>query len=116
MEENREKKVINHGNSQARKYVNYVLGVLEVLFAFRLVFKLLGANPVSPFVSFIYATTQVFLAPFVSIFRTAVAQGVETQAILEPATIIGMIVYALVAWGIIRMIEINKKPKGTQAL
>lgn len=117
MEENIEKeKVTNHGNVQARKYIHYILGVLEVLFSFRLVFKLLGANPVSPFVSFIYATTQVFLAPFVSIFRTAVAQGVETQAVLEPATIIGMIVYALIAWGIIRMIEINKKPKGTQTL
>lgn len=115
MEENRET-VNNNGNLKARKYVYYILGVLEVLFAVRLIFKLLGANPGSSFVSFIYSVTQVFLLPFVSIFKTAVTKGAETQAVLEPATIIGMVVYALVAWGIIKFIEINKKTKDTQNL
>jgi hypothetical protein len=110
MEENREK-VTNNGNLKARKYVYYILGVLEVLFAIRLIFKLLGANPTSGFVSLIYSMTGLFLTPFTSIFRTAVTKGVETQSILEPATIIGMIVYSLVAWGIIKLIEINKKSK-----
>ena len=110
MEENREK-VTNNGNLKARKYVYYILGVLEVLFAIRLIFKLLGANPTSAFVSLIYSVTGLFLTPFTSIFRTAVTKGVETQSVLEPATIIGMIVYALVAWGIIKLIEINKKSK-----
>lgn len=102
----------DHGNFNPRKYIYYILGVLEVLFSIRLVFKLLGANPSSPFVSFTYSFTQVFLLPFAGIFRTAAAKGVETQAILEPATIIGMIFYALIAWGIIKFIEINKKTKG----
>lgn len=112
MEENREKRY-NHVTLKAIKYVYYILGILEVLFAFRLIFKLLGANPSSPFVSFIYSLTQLFLWPFVSIFRTAVTKGIETQAVLEPTTIIGMIVYALVAWGIIKLIEINRNPKNT---
>ena len=115
MEENREKQNGN-GNLKARKYVYYILGILEVLFAFRLIFKILGANPSSPFVSFIYSLSQLFLWPFVSIFRTVGTKGVETQAVLEPATIIGMIVYALIAWGIIKLIEINKNPKDTQTL
>jgi hypothetical protein len=108
MEGNKEKGY-NNGNLKVRKYVYYVLGVLEVLFAFRLIFKLLGANPSSAFVSFIYSFTQLFLRPFASIFRTPVIKGIETQAVLEPTTIIGMIVYALIAWGIIKLIEINKK-------
>lgn len=115
MEDNREKRT-NNTNLKARKYVYYILGVLEVLFVLRLIFKLLGANPISTFVSLIYSSTQLFLLPFTSIFRTAVTKGVETQAVLEPATIIGMIVYALVAWGIIKLIEINKNPKDKQEL
>jgi len=115
MGENREKEH-DSGNLKARKYVYYILGVLEVLFAIRLIFKLLGANPSSPFVSFIYSLTQLFLWPFASIFRTAVTKGIETQAVLEPTTIIGMIVYALIAWGIIKLIEINKNPRDTKTL
>ena len=115
MEENQGKGT-NNVNLKARKYVYYILGILEVLFAIRLVFKLLGANPSSTFVSFVYSFTQLFLLPFTSIFRTAVTKGVETQAVLEPSTIIGMIVYALVAWGIVKLIEINKKPKDIQTL
>lgn len=99
------------GNMKAKKIVYYILGVLEVLFAFRLIFKLLGANPWSGFVSFIYSVSQVFLAPFINIFRPGVTRGNMTQAVLEPATVIGMIVYAILAWGIVKLIEIIKAPK-----
>ncbi len=99
---------------KARKIVYYILGVLEVLFAFRLIFKLLGANPQSPFVTFIYSVSQAFLSPFTGIFRSAVTKGIEIQAILEPTTIIAMIVYALVAWGIVKLIEISKAPRNNR--
>ncbi len=102
------------GNLKARKIVYYILGVLEVLLAFRLVFKLLGANPQSPFVSFIYSVSQAFLSPFSGIFRSAVTKGFETQSVLEPMTIIAMIVYAVVAWGIVKLIEISKPHQNTE--
>ena len=102
------------GNLKARKIVYYILGVLEVLFAFRLVFKLLGANPESPFVSFIYTVSQTFLAPFSGIFRSAVTKGIEAQSVLEPTTIIAMIVYAVVAWGIVKIIEISKPSQNNE--
>lgn len=89
-----------------RKIVYYILGVIEVLLAFRLVFKLLGANPASSFVAGIYALSNIFLSPFTGIFRTATARGVETQSILEPSTIVAMLVYAIIAWGIVKLIEI----------
>lgn len=97
-------------NPKVRRITYYILGVLEVLFAFRFFFKLLGANPLSPFVSFIYALTKVLLYPFVGIFKTSI---IETQAVFEPATLIGMIVYALIAWGIVKLIEINLHPSDT---
>jgi uncharacterized membrane protein YuzA (DUF378 family) len=100
-------------NRVLRKIVYYLLGVLEVLLAFRLVFKLLGANSGGTFVSLIYTISGVFLAPFSGIFRTAVNNGIETKSVLEPATIIAMIVYALIAYGIVTLIKIFKTPKGS---
>jgi uncharacterized membrane protein HdeD (DUF308 family) len=70
------------------------------------VLKLFGANPSSGFVSVLYSITQLFLAPFTAIFSTATTQGIETKAVLEPGTIIAMIVYALIAWGVIKLIII----------
>jgi len=104
--------VSNRNNNIIKKLVYYVLGVLETLLAFRLVFKVLGANPGSTFVSFIYTISEVFLAPFVGIFRSAVSSGIETKSVLEATTIIAMIVYAIIAYGVVRLIEINKKPRG----
>lgn len=104
----------SQGGLKARQIVYYILGVLEVLFAFRLVFKILGANPQSPFVSFIYTVSQAFLAPFSGIFRSAVTKGLEAQSVLEPMTIIAMIVYAIVAWGIVKLIEISKSSQKTE--
>lgn len=98
--------IIDQRQHTINRYIYYILGVIEVLFAFRLVFKLLGANPGSMFVSFIYTVSQAFMAPFSGIFRPSVTGGIETQSVLEPATIIAMIVYALIAWGITRMIDI----------
>jgi uncharacterized membrane protein HdeD (DUF308 family) len=98
-----------HDQLRPQKIVYYILGVLEVLLAFRLIFKLLGANPLSPFVSFIYSLTQIFVYPFTGIFPTAVTKGLEAQAILESTTIIAMIVYAVIAWGIVKLIGIMKE-------
>lgn len=91
---------------QGTKYIYYVLGVLEVFFAFRFIFKILGANLESTFVSFVYSATNLFLTPFTGIFRMAVSEGIETKSVLEPTLIIGMIVYALLAWGVVKLIEI----------
>ena len=93
--------------TKASKIVYYILGVLEVLLAFRFVFKILGANTESTFVSFIYSASNLFLKPFSGIFRKAVSEGIETKSILEPTLIIGMLVYALLAWGIVKLIEIS---------
>jgi len=98
-------------NLVLRRIVYFLIGILEALFAFRLVFKFLGASPDSGFVSFIYSVSGVFLAPFSGIFRTAVTTGIETKSVLEPATIIAMVVYALVGYGIIRLIEILKRQR-----
>lgn len=104
---------VNTRNLKIRKVVYYILGILEVLFTFRLIMKLLGANPENLFISIIYNVTYVLLFPFISIFRTATTTGIETRSILEPGTIIGMIVYALVALAIVKIVRINKVSSGS---
>lgn len=111
---NSEKK--EQGNLKIRRVIYYVLGALEVLLAFRLVFKILGANAKSAFVAAIYSISNVFLAPFSGIFRTAETKGIETQSVLEPALIIAMIVYALLAWGIVKLVDIMSNRKETETL
>jgi hypothetical protein len=82
------------------RIVYWLLGILEALLAFRLVFKFLGSNPGGTFVSLIYTYSGPFVTPFNGIVQPAVTQGIETT------TIIAMIVYALIGYGIIRLIEI----------
>ncbi|MBE0450834.1 MAG: YggT family protein [Clostridia bacterium] len=105
------KPVPTQRNIKARKITYYILGALETLFAFRLIFKVLGANPESTFVNVIYSLTNIFLAPFEGIFRMAVTDGIETQSVLEPQLLIAMISYAVLAWGIVKLIELNGKQK-----
>lgn len=91
------------------KIIYYLFGILEVLLAFRLIFKLFGANQGSYFVSFIYRITSIFIFPFEGIFRRGVSQGIETASVLEPSTIVSLVVYMLLAWGIVKLIQVTTK-------
>jgi len=108
--------VTTQNSFKSRRIIYYILGTLEVLFAFRLIFKVLGANPESPFVAIIYTITNLFLAPFKGIFRMAVTDGIETESVLEPSLIIAMIVYAAIAWGLVKFIEIIKNRSDSEIL
>ncbi|HVY01504.1 MAG TPA: YggT family protein [Candidatus Nanoarchaeia archaeon] len=86
--------------------IYFFFGALDILLVFRLVLKLLGASLSSGFVTFIYNLSGVFIAPFEGIFRTATSQGLETTSVLEPATVVAIIVYAVLAWGIVELIKV----------
>jgi len=93
--------------SQTIEYLVYFLfGVLEILLFFRLMLKLTGASLTSSFVSLIYGLTGIFILPFEGIFRRWFNQGLETTSVLEPSTIVAIIVYAMLAWGIVQLIRI----------
>lgn len=80
--------------------VYLAFGVLEGLLAIRFILKLLGANPAAGFASFIYNMTAPFLSPFAGIFGTPQSNG----SVLELHTLVAIVVYALVAWLIARVI------------
>jgi hypothetical protein len=103
---------VEASHSQTVEYLVYFLfGFLEVLLAFRLILKLMGANVGSSFVAMIYGITSIFILPFEGIFRRFVTQGVETAAILEPATLVAIIVYAVVCWGVVMLTRILSRDK-----
>ncbi|MCX6713246.1 MAG: YggT family protein [Candidatus Vogelbacteria bacterium] len=82
----------------------YLLGLVEVLLLFRFVLKFLGANPAAGFSNFIYNVTYVFVAPFLNVFRVIYVEG----SIFEWTTLLAMLVYWLVAVGIIKLFLMGK--------
>ena len=94
-------------SSQTVEYLIYFFfGVLEILLAFRLILKVMGASTSSGFVGLIYGLTGVFILPFEGIFRRGTAQGLETTSVLEPSTLVALVVYAVLAWGIVKLVRI----------
>ena len=65
----------------------------------RLLLRLLGANEASGFVTFIYDLSHIFVGPFNGIFNDQ-ALG---RSVFEASTLIAMIIYALIAWGIVSL-------------
>jgi YGGT family len=101
-------------NTETYEYIVYFFfGTLELLLAFRLVLKLMGASLSSAFVGFIYGLTGLFILPFEGIFHRGLSQGIETTSVLEPATLVALIVYAFLAWGIVKLIRISSGEKQT---
>jgi hypothetical protein len=82
----------------------YILGLIEVLLAFRFVLKLLGANPAAGFSNFIYDVTYIFAAPFLNVFNITRVAGSS----VEWTTILAMFVYWVLAMGIIRLFLMGK--------
>jgi hypothetical protein len=86
--------------------IYFIAGLFEVALAFRFILKLTGANPNSGFVAGIYSFTQFLILPFNSIFASRTAGGVGTQTLFEPGTLIAILVYAVLAWGLVRLVAI----------
>ena len=87
---------------KAEQAVWLVFGILDVLIGIRVVLKLIGANPANAFAHFIYSIAALFLGPFFGLTRTPSSGGM----VLEVSSIIAMIIYALIAWGIVRVLRL----------
>jgi hypothetical protein len=76
-----------------------LFGLIEALLLIRFVLKALGANAEAGFAQFVYGTTGLLVAPFLGLFGTPQTGG---GAVLEVHTLIALIIYALVAWLLVR--------------
>lgn len=89
----------------------YLLGLIEVLLAFRLVLKLLGANAGAGFTDFVYTVTAPLVAPFLSVFRVSKVEG----SVFEWTTILAMFVYWVIAWGLITLFVMGRSVSTPEA-
>lgn len=98
-------------NETIEYLVYYFFGFVEVLLAIRLILKIAGASVSSGFVRLIYALAGFFTMPFDGIFRRSYAEGAGSSSILEPAVLIAIGFYLLLAWGIVKLIRISSGEK-----
>lgn len=89
----------------AQRIIWYIAGIILVMLAIRVVLYLLGASTASGFVQFIYNVTWIFAAPFYGIFP----QPTYGEFALDTASVVAIVVYALVAWGLSKLFQINHR-------
>jgi hypothetical protein len=77
-------------------------GIVEVVLALRFVLKLIAANPGAQFTAFVYNIGGIFMSPFAGVTGSPAAGG----SVLEVPALIAMLVYALLAWGVVRILWI----------
>ena len=82
------------------QWIWLVLGIVEIIIGLRILLLFIGANPASPFAAFIYNLSTFLLLPFAGLVSAPAMGGM----VLEISSIIAMLVYALLAWGIDRIV------------
>ncbi len=94
---------------KATQIIWLLLGLLEAAIALRVVFKLIAVNAANPFAKLLYGLTHLFVGPFTSLVRNPASSGM----VLEITSIIAMLVYLLIAWGIERIVNVAfYRPRG----
>jgi hypothetical protein len=83
-------------------FVGFLLLLVESALAFRLAFKLGGANAGNGFVEFIYDVSNPFISPFKGIAN----HSTSGSTIFEPETVIAMAVWAVAAIFLIVLVNI----------
>ena len=82
----------------------YIFYLIEVILLFRLVLRLLGANASAGFTQAIYAVSSPMIAPFKYVFAPSAVSG----SVLEWSTLLAMLVYWVIAWGVVKLLAMNR--------
>jgi hypothetical protein len=82
------------------QFIWLIFGGIEALIGLRVFLKLIAANPANPFAAFVYLVTDLLLRPFFGLTITPSAFGM----VLEVHSLIAMVVYLFVGWGLVRLI------------
>ena len=97
-------KTSSHIDESITRRILYVtIAIVETILGFRFVFKLAGANPENGLVAFLYNISEFLVSGFASIFSPSTYNGLETASIFEPGTLIAMVVVALIALAIFKL-------------
>lgn len=96
----------DHRMNIAERVIWLIFGVIMGLLALRFLLRLLGANPNNGFADFIYTVTQPLVAPFFGLFNYTANLA---QGRFEFETLIAILVYALIAWLLAKIVTIGKR-------
>jgi hypothetical protein len=97
-------------NFRAAAAIGFIVGVVDILIAARFLGKLFGASAQSAFVDFIYTVSGPLVAPFQGIF----GNGGSKANSFETADLVAIVVYAVIAWGLVMLVRIVTAPRGTK--
>jgi hypothetical protein len=97
---------------QGTRLIWSILGLLEIMLGLRFLLKLIGANAASGFGSFVYGTTGLFVKPFAGLVST----WTSGDSILEVNTLVAMAIYALLFWGIVRVLGLVMERGGARTV
>ena len=92
--------------SKMQRFVYLIFGLLEGFLALRFVLVLFGANASNGFANLVYTVSHPFVSPFQTLFNEPFHAGISK---LEVGTLVAMIVYALLAWFIMSMVDLAKR-------
>ena len=88
-----------------RAFINIVVGIIELLLTFRLIFKFLVVNAGTPFVAWLYGVTARLVAPFAKILPDWKFSGF----VVDFATLTALIVYAIAGYLILMIFPYSRK-------
>lgn len=115
----REKRIVEDIGAERRarlrkvaQFVWLLAGLLEAVLGLRFVLKLIAANPNAPFAQLVYGFTNLFLWPFHNLTPAPAAQGM----VLETSTLIAMIVYAVLAWVMVKLLYLIFLPSKSRTV
>ncbi|HEY1085766.1 MAG TPA: hypothetical protein VGE34_03520 [Candidatus Saccharimonadales bacterium] len=87
-----------------QRVVWFIAGVFIVMLALRVLLLLLAANQGNFFVDFVYAVGGFLAAPFSGIFGSPT----YGKFFFDTASVVGIVVYALVAWGLTKLVTLTR--------
>lgn len=96
----------DHKINIAERIVWILGGIVIALLALRFILRVLGADPNNGFADFIYTLSYPLAAPFFGLFNYNVDL---TTGRFEFETLIGIVIYALLAWLIAKLVTIGRR-------
>ncbi len=95
------------------QFLYLITGLLELGLGLRVLLKLIAANPASPFVQLVYGATELFVWPFLGLTITPTASN---GMMLEVSTFFAMLVYVVLAWGVVQILYLIFAPASLRSV
>lgn len=84
------------------RIINLVLAVVTFFLGARIILRLFDANPITPFVGWIYQISDSLIYPFTGIFPN---YALTTGTTIDVVALVSLIAYALLAYVVLSLIN-----------